>query len=300
MTKRVGSLHWILTAGLMSMLAVAMSTSVQATLLVHEPFDYPVGALAGQNGGTGWGTNAWQTGAGGNVVAGSLGYGSLQTSGNSMVITATTGALGSTYRTLNTAYGAGTYYVSFIGQRLSPHPTLDENTIRASGFQLHAGTGTGGDERIGAGKVTTASPNQTYNWSMFSDGSTSLVENSTTPITDLAFIVWELVVADSTDGQGPGVSSDIARMWVNPSLSGPLGTPDAEMTQAEGNNHDYIFQKVRLFAGNGNAQGPYASFAIDEIRIGTTLADVMPVPEPGTVLLSMIALMGLVSVRPRG
>jgi hypothetical protein len=290
----------LLTAVVACSLTVATSVTLHAALLVYEPFDYTEGSLAGQNGGIGWGS-AWQAGAGGGVVPGSLSYGTLQTTGNSVVVNATSGALGSTFRTLSTAYGAGTYYVSFIGQRLSPHATLDENTIRASGFQLHAGTGTSADERIGAGKVTTASPNQTYNWSMFSDGSANFVENTTTPITDLAFIVWELEVADSTDGEGPGVSADIARMWVNPALGGSLGTPDVELNQTDANNHDYLFQKVRLFAGNANSAGPYASFAIDEIRIGETLADVTPViPEPGTMLLAVLAMAGISAVRIRG
>jgi hypothetical protein len=281
-------------------LTVATAVTSHATLLVYEPFDYAEGSLAGQNGGIGWGS-AWQAGAGGSVVSGSLSYGTLATTGNSLVISGTSGALASTFRTLSTAYGAGTYYVSFIGQRLSPHATLDQNTIRASSFQLHAGTGTSADERISAGKVTTASPNQTYNWSMFSDGSGAFVENSTTPITDLAFIVWELEVADSTDGEGPGVSADIARMWVDPVLGGPLGTPDAELDQTDANNHDYLFQKVRLFAGAASGGNPYASFAIDEIRIGETLEDVTPVvPEPGTMLLTVLAMAGISAVRIRG
>lgn len=288
----------IIGTGFTLLLSVIISTTTQAGLLVYEPFDYPEGPLAGQNGGIGWGS-AWQASAGGQVTAGSLGYGNLATQGNSLVISGTTGGLASTFRTLSTAYGAGTYYVSFVGQRLSPHATLDQNTIRASSFQLHAGTGTSADERIGAGKVTTASPNQTYNWAMFSDGSASFVENSTSPITEQAFILWELIVADSIDGQGPGASSDIARMWVNPALGGLLGAPDVELTQAEGNNHDYLFQKVRLFAGAASGGNPYASFAIDEIRIGESLADVTPIPEPGTMLLSLLAMAGISAVRVR-
>jgi hypothetical protein len=265
--------------------AFACSGRVEAALLAYEGFDYAEGSLAGQNGGSGWG-GAWSAGS---VVPGSLSYGSLATTGNSGLISGSGGSV-SAYRNFAAEYGAGTYYISFVGQRLSTHGTLDDNTVRASSFQIHKGFGTSGDERLSAGKATTAAPNQKYNWALFSDGSGTLLEESAEPITNLAFVLMEFVITDDIDGQGPGVSTDEARMWINPSLNGPLGAPDVELTQAEGNNHDYLFGRVRIFSGNTSAQGLYADFAIDEIRLGTTLADVgvNAVPEPTAAILAMV------------
>lgn len=267
--------------------AVGLSGHANAALLAYEGFDYAEGSLSGQNGGSGWG-GAWTAGS---VVPGSLSYGSLATTGNSALISGSGGSL-SAYRDFAAEYGAGTYYISFIGQRLSPHGTLDDNTVRASSFQIHKGFGTSGDERLSAGKATTAAPNQLYNWALFSDGSGALLEESAEPITNLAFVLMEFVVQDDVDGEGPGVSTDEARMWINPSLDGPLGAPDVELTQAEGNNHDYLFGRVRIFSGNSNAQGLYADFAIDEIRLGTTLADVgvNAIPEPTAAVLAIVGV----------
>ncbi|TWT95350.1 hypothetical protein Pla108_34960 [Botrimarina colliarenosi] len=266
--------------------AVALSGRTEAALLAYEGFDYAEGSLAGQNGGSGWG-GAWSAGS---VVPGSLSYGSLPTAGNSALISGSGGSI-SAYRDFAAEYGAGTYYISFIGQRLSPHGTLDDNTVRASSFQIHKGFGTSGDERLSAGKATTASPNQLYNWAMFSDGSGNFLEESAEPITNQAFVLMEFVVNDDTDGEGPGVSTDEARMWINPSLNGPLGAPDVELSQAEGNNHDYLFGRVRIFSGNTSSAGQYADFAIDEIRLGTSLADVgVTVPEPTAGLLALVGV----------
>lgn len=267
----------------------ALAAPANATLLAYEGFDYDPGSLAGQNGGSGWG-GAWSAGS---VVSGSLSYGALPTTGNSALISGESGSI-SAYRDFAAEYGTGTYYISFIGQRLSPHGTLDDNTVRASSFQIHKGFGTSGDERLSAGKVTTASPNQAYNWALFSDGSGGLLEESDEPITNQAFVLMEFVINDDVDGEGAGVSNDEARMWINPSLDGALGAPDVELTQANGNNYDYLFGRVRIFSGGNNSSGAYADFAIDEIRLGTTLRDVgVNVPEPAAGLMALVALAGI-------
>lgn len=274
-------------------------THARGELLVYEGFDYPVGSLSGQGGGIGFASGSTWTG--GEVVAGSLNYtdagsNDLPTSGNHALLNAQNGSL-SLYRALSRAYGSGTeygpgtYWVSFLGQRLTPHPTLDENSIRSHALQLHDGTG---DERIAAGKPTTVSPVST-SVTIFSDGSGSLADASTAPIHDLNFILMQINIVDSIDGN----NSDEAAMWINPSLDGPLGTPDAELTQAAGNNFDYLFDTVRLWSAGGNTDGPYASWIIDEIRIGTQLEDAFGVvPLPGdTDGNGVVDLQDLVPIR---
>jgi MYXO-CTERM domain-containing protein len=43
---------------------------------------------------------------------------------------------------------------------------------------------------------------------------------------------------------------------------------------------DLSFSKLRLFAGQTTGGNPYAEFVLDEIRIGTTYADVAPIAGP--------------------
>lgn len=253
---------------------ITVTPRAEAELLVYEGFDYAAGSLADQGGGIGFAPES--TWPGGEVVEGSLSYTdgmstSLPTTGNRALISAESSSQ-SLYRALNRNYGTdenfgpGTYWVSFLGQRLQPHATDGENAIRSHGFQLHNGEG---DERVAGGKATTPSP-ASMNWSLFSDGDGSLSSETSASIFDPTFLVIQVDIADTTDGN----NSDTASMWVNPSLDGTLGAPDAELTQAAGNNFDYLFNTVRLWAGGSNDAGPYAEWTLDEIRIGTFLEDV--------------------------
>jgi PEP-CTERM motif len=259
------------------LMATFSASLAYADLLVYEGFDYAPGSLAGQNGGFGF-ASAWTAGE---IVAGSLSYtdgnsNGLPTSGNRALISGTSGSL-SSYRDLSRNYGAdtnfgpGTYWASFIGERLEPHATLDENSARSYGFQLHNGTGTSGDERLSAGSVTNTPPGVPTTWSFFSDGSGALLAPTTAPMHDLSFVVMQINIADATDGN----NSDSAAMWVNPNLDEALGAPDAELASGAGNNFDYLFERIRLWAGNTSGGNPYAEWTIDEIRIGTTFEDVI-------------------------
>jgi hypothetical protein len=257
-------------------LAMAYSPLVNtssAVLLVYEGFDYPVGSLNGQNGGLGF-SNAW---AAGSVVAGSLSYtdgnsDELPTTGNRALISGAAGTV-SAYRALNRTYGVdatygpGTYWVSFLAERLEPHMTLDENAARAFGFQLHRAQGS---ERLTAGRVTTAPPVPTTGWGLFAGGTSARYDEAAASIFDPSFVVMRINIADSTDGN----NSDEAAMWINPNLTGPLGTPHADLTVAAGTSFDFLIQNIRLFAGNTASGNPYAEFTIDEIRIGTMFEDV--------------------------
>ena len=270
----------------LAVVVLLLPVSASAELLVYEGFDYPEGSLAGQNGGIGF-ASSWSSG--GSVLADSLSYTDghgnvLPTSGNHGLVSAASGSI-SAYRDLthqygvDATYGPGVYWVSFIGERLQPHANPDDNYLRSAAFQLHNGTGTSGDERFDVGKVTTtdtapAGPN----WALFAHGTYDYYSETTTPMADLAFFVAAIDISDSTDGN----LSDTAQLWVDPNLDEPLGTPAAELSGADA--YDFIFQRVRLWAGNTSGSAPYAEWVVDEIRIGTTLDDVIGsgyVPVPG-------------------
>ncbi|TWT36980.1 hypothetical protein KOR34_19260 [Posidoniimonas corsicana] len=271
-------MRFVATAAVAACLAVLSPHYASGVLLVYEGFDYSEGALSGQADG-GFGFAPGSSWGGGSVVAGSLSYtdggsNSLPTSGNRALVSAESGSV-SAYRQLgrgygdDPSYGPGTYWLSFLGQRLQPHITQDENAARSFGLQLHSSGG--GDERLGVGRVTINAPVPSVGWGLFSDGSASLYTEAAESMFDLSFNVVEITIADATDGN----LSDSAKLWVNPDLSGTLGTPSAELAVGSGLNFDYLFDTLRLWAGGTSGDNPYAAYEVDEIRIGTLLEDVL-------------------------
>src|SRR5690606_28936101 len=72
----------LLVAGIAAATMALSPSASEAALLVYEGFNYEPGALSNADGGTGW-KGAWGVDAANQVVAGSLSYGSLQTTGGS-------------------------------------------------------------------------------------------------------------------------------------------------------------------------------------------------------------------------
>jgi len=126
---------------------------------------------------------------------------------------------------------------------------------------------------------------------------------------DLYFIVMKYTF----DPNSPG-NTDKVSIWVNPiastlgynggeALAGALGGSyysgiDAYVT----GNQDASQLQSFLLIGQAVASSPNArsiDASVDEIRIGTTWADVTPVPEPGVLALTGLGLMGLLSLRRR-
>lgn len=271
-------MRFVATAAVAACLAVVSPHLANAELLVYEGFDYSEGALSGQVDG-GFGFAPGSSWGGGSVVAGSLSYtdggsNSLPTTGNRALVTAEGGSV-SAYRELSRGYGddptygPGTYWLSFLGQRLQPHTTQDENAARSFGLQLH--NNGGGDERLAVGRATVNAPVPSVGWLLYSDGSGALGNEAAESMFDLSFNVVEITIADATDGN----LSDSAKLWVNPDLSGTLGTPSAELAVGSGLNFDYLFDTMRLWAGGTSGANPYAAYEIDEIRLGTLLQDVL-------------------------
>lgn len=239
-----------------------------AELLAYEGFDYAVGNLVGQDGGFGW-DGGWTGGGDAVVVAGSLAYNdgtnNLLTSGNHVLIG---GAAGSAtpVRNMVSDLGltAGTYWISFLGQRQLPHATPADNYTRAAILQARINNST---EQFSVGKSTRS---DVMEWGIYSGidiPSTSVY--STIDQSELVFALIEVQVVGGDDG----VMDDTLNVWFNPSLNPatPLGTPDVSNTGVD----DYQFDGFRIFTGGTNGDGLYAQMAIDELRVGTTLADAL-------------------------
>ncbi|HMP07699.1 MAG TPA: hypothetical protein PJ982_15215, partial [Lacipirellulaceae bacterium] len=272
-------------------LAAPLVRPAGAVLIAYEGFEYAAGDLAGLNGGTGWNA-AWVRNAGtGSILDGGLSY--TDSAGNQLAVAgghaffSGQSGNGDFHRDLPSVQGATdgtTTWWSFIGERLSPHGTDDDNVIRAASLQVrNTVTTTPSVERLAVGKGTThPSGNPSvpieYNWGMLHSGNAGNSTYTSSSHLQQAFLVVRI------DHSGDSTVADSAWLWVNPRLDQEpnVATADASMTGLTSpTSIDFSFNRIRAFAGNSNAQGPYANLAIDEIRLGTTYAAVAPIAGPG-------------------
>jgi hypothetical protein len=253
-------------------ISVALATTAHATLLVYEPFDYPAGALSGRNGGTGF-FDAWSSPSTFMVQAGNLGVGGYQGSG-SMVF----GSSSEADRHLAQGYGAdGTELWMSILLR------IDATSSSAAAFNglrfgsaspalfiglpsalpgMPAFTTWGADTPVQPGKYMSQVP--------IVLGQPALL------VAHMAF----LPQADQID------------LYVNPTAGSIPASPDATITNVD--LFAALQQNPSVYIWQSSSAG-----AFDELRMGTTYADVLPVPEPGTIALAAVGLVVLAAGRRR-
>jgi hypothetical protein len=267
----------------------AWAPHASAELKVYEPFDYAVGSsLLGANGGTGF-TGPWrdQTAAGSaSIQSGSLVYPGLSTSGNSVLMSGQTGTY-NIFRNHANIEGADgtTTWISFIGQRLGPpqDPPANPNNpyprgvnisfYNAEGLALH------GREQFAIGNASGAATND---WAFIGHGQVAnIVPSASPPVSyggaPAAFVVIRIDHHGPPNMDGPGNNDDIY-FFINPSL-GAEPSPASANAQRLGtaaNTFDYSgLDHLRPFVGNTSGAQPYGELLWDELRIGTTFADVI-------------------------
>ncbi|HTJ79381.1 MAG TPA: PEP-CTERM sorting domain-containing protein [Rariglobus sp.] len=237
----------------------------QATLLTYDGFNY-TGGLSTQNGGSGW-SDAWganNTGGGGSFTVASSGltYSGLTTGGNAIFSSSGTSKI---FRTLsastNSTIGTSVYISVLLSQSAASFGdvTLFSGTTELFSF---------GDTYTGSAASTTYS---IYRSTGVGGGgyTSSGVSVDTTSTAQL--LVMEINYVDATHTN--------LYLYLDPTISAtaPDHTSSIISSSTSSVAASFIFDRIRL-------EGATTS-TLDELRIGTTFADVVgmsSIPEPSS------------------
>ena len=286
---------WVSATAALGILLMTSGTA-QAALLAYEGFDYGAGtsALAGSGSASdpGW-AGSWNAVTNtADVSPGSLVYSDVVYSGNRASVPASRNCR--TNRFVDTSTGgtfdlAGlvegnrigadgqTLYVSFL-QRISMVPGSQSGQpdyLRY--YTVEFATGNGNNDRALLIGHDDVAPFPHYVARTPSNESGSAISAPLeTQDTEVNFFVLKF-----TFGAGDDDRVDIYR---NPSLLLEPATPTATLGGL-GLGYDFSFDRIAItrFVGNNPVHDA------DEIRFGTTFADVAPVPEPSTAILLVSA-----------
>ncbi len=278
---------------LLSLAAVTgFGNNSNAALSAYEGFDYPTTTVVGTDAGTsslaggiGWSGGWYQAAATNNgvtlkVVTPGLTYQDLIVTGNAFNGGGSPNLNGphlNMFRALSSAVdlSAGDVWLSFIGLDHQPGG-------RIFALSIYNGTTTSGLD-IGH----TTDPNN-LDWGLTTGGVNATYQPSGVLATTEAFLLVN-------------ISGGVASLWVNPDLSlgeAGLGAANASIAMSETFTS---FDNIRLFGGGLNAttSNGYGEGLFDEIRIGTSFADVAPIPEPNSMALLAVGLAGWMVNRRR-
>lgn len=253
---------------------LCLPTAAPAGFIAYEGFNYPVTNLPrgtplnGQNGGTGF-SGPWSVLPGSptpptNYVintTGSLSYPGLSTSGNQASIEQSS-QINGLRRSFSQDLNGQVYYLSAL---IRPLGTVA--TAQFFGLAL---------DSLGGTDVFVGKPGNANQWSLENVGGTGQSRSNYTAVsgqTDLLVLKMDL-----TSGL------DEFTLWVNPIL-GPTDPPSFSAFKGD----------VNVGELDGLVLYSTGAFAIDEIRLGTSFAEVTPaaVPEPSSLaLLSLCGLCG--------
>jgi len=289
--KLISSPKILLTIAALSVSAAA--SSAQAALLAYEGFDYgPVsgGQLPGSaNTGTGF-SSGWQVAAGGSAVpwtyqASSMAFSSnFQTSGGSSAFASNGGDIGNLYRPLSAGV-SGTTFGSFVFNIGSRQNAVVDVMFGAAGATDNTATSVMAASEWGQANsgVRIADTNGTHVQTLSGEplalGTTYMyLWKSEMEASSQKTTAWILTSAQydyfSSNGfseaalnsAGTGTGANNVFQTGSLALTGSLGD----------------LSTMHLF---GYGWEPVVSAQIDEIRVGTSISDVTPVPEPATAAL---------------
>ena len=253
--------------------AMLIGSNVPAALIAFDSFEYDAGTdnLNGKNGGFGF-TAGWSGTAGVQEVrTPGSNYPNLFTLGNKAFISASN----QNFRTLtsgNVGAGDSTVWISFIGQRVGV------NNIRFFGLSFYEGdVNTSANERFTIGENSNNSNDQ---WGAhFTSAGTPRLDVAGTSVTTESLLLARIDYHSA--------ANDDFYLWVNPDLSAGEPTTGTAGASSVG-LQNLAFDRLSIRAGTLNG-GNIGEANYDEIRIGSTFADLLAVPEPSSLLLAFCA-----------
>lgn len=272
-------------AGVVVLLALAMPA--QASILAYEGFDYTAGSAVAGNGslGAGW-AGSWTGETAASVSSATMTYGSLSTSGNSWrsgvdvnvrTLRSLDASASGTFGTAGLVDSNGyigqdgtTLYFSFLEQ-ISVVPGTYPDDLRYYAVELNKDT-----RNYDPNRVLLIGHDDTL--STYYSAANKLSGTSTSlgaEDTNVNFYVVKL-----TFGTG---NNDTATIYRNASLTGEPAVAAATLTG------DFSTKSMNI----GRFVGVNPVLNVDEIRFGTTYADVVPIPEPSMVAMLTVALFAL-------
>ena len=280
--------------GIMTAGTLLLAGSVGAALLAEEQFDYGIGSASSTwNGGVGFVSNAWSKGSTGTTLDNGLALGNMQVAGGSAHIQFTAGSgfsagiLGRQFN--NAGASSGDLWMAYLFQF-----DIARSTILNDEFL---------EVRPGAGDIRTKIDENTSAVGLRYGGDTSTssadanVKNGTT----LLYVVkWpDMGAATGADARGWALSaSEYDSMVANGGVS------EANLDTYAGIQLSNSFSADETMAGNVSMQivpmgrnNSTPSFYVDELRLGTTVNDVVAIPEPATLGVVVLFGGGLVLLR---
>lgn len=246
-------------SGLLLAVSFCLCAIAKGDLIAQESFDYTSGSVASADGGAGW-DGAWRdsTGAAAAItVASGLSQGNLTTSGGALTVGSTSTIR---FRMLSTAAtaaiqqqqsSAGELWLGFVGRNTG---------ASGKGFQITQMTGytdTATNRRIIMGtNLFTGNGWSWTNETTIGNGNLSGIDT-----TNQVFYVIKFKFNSAT-------SSSTTMYLFDSSVADVTKLANATYVSATGTNNDAskqpVFDRLRV---------SYQNLAIDEIRIGTTFAD---------------------------
>lgn len=277
-------------ATLLATLLAAAPLTLPAAVLESEPFDYPDaagGGLNGLNGGTGWG-GAFTDGDALPTIAAattSLAYptGVPLTPTGGRIATTAEAANNPVLRLLGTtmslADNGGVFYSSALFRSSAVAGELASVIFdRSSDSLIRWYYGIDNTGRFSVAVDPSNAAQRAY--------------STTTTVADTTY----LLVAMLRNNTGPGGNDEVfLKVFEEGS---PIVEPatDADWDLTANGNSGVILNRVRLSFTNAAGQ----SNEFDELRVGTTFADVTGIPEPATAALLAGAAIALARRRRRG